>query len=216
MKKFALLFLVWLSFCNPAFAANPQIEFQTNMGSFIVELYPDKAPKTVENFLNYVKHGFYEGTIFHRVIHKFIIQGGGLTSDMRSKPTFPPVQNEANNGLRNEPGTLSMARAFNPDSATAQFFINLDDNKMLNYYRPEPSLMGYTVFGKVIHGMDVAQKIGRTPTQAVGKLADVPQEIIVIEKATLLETPIIAEESSKTGETLPATPKSSKKGKQRG
>jgi peptidyl-prolyl cis-trans isomerase A (cyclophilin A) len=216
MKKFALLFLIWLSFCNPAFAANPQIEFQTNMGSFIVELYPDKAPKTVENFLNYVKNGFYEGTIFHRVIHKFIIQGGGLTADMQSKPTFPPVPNEANNGLRNEPGALSMARAFNPDSATAQFFINLDDNKMLNYYKPEPSLMGYTVFGKVIRGMDIAHKIGRIPTQAVGKLADVPQEIIVIEKAALLETPIIAEESNRTGEALPATPKSSKKGKQRG
>lgn len=216
MKQFALLLLVWLSFFNPAFAANPQIEFQTNMGSFIVELYPDKAPKTVENFLSYVRNGFYEGTIFHRVIHKFIIQGGGLTADMRSKPTFPPIPNEANNGLRNEPGALSMARAFNPDSATAQFFINLDDNKMLNYYRQEPSLMGYTVFGKVIRGMDVAHKIGRIPTQAVGKLADVPQEIIVIEKAALLETPIIAEESNKTGEALPATPKSSKKGKKRG
>jgi len=216
MKKFALVLFVWLSFSNPAWAANPQIEFQTNMGSFVVELYPDKAPKTVGNFLSYVQNGFYEGTIFHRVIHKFIIQGGGLTTDMVSKATLPPVPNEANNGLRNEPGAVSMARAFNPDSATAQFFINLDDNKMLNYYKPEPSLMGYTVFGKVIRGMDVAHKIGRIPTQAVGKLADVPQEIIVIQKAVLLETPIIAEESNRTGEALPATPKSMKKGKKRG
>jgi cyclophilin family peptidyl-prolyl cis-trans isomerase len=216
MKKFALSFLFWLFISHPAVAANPQIEFQTNMGSFVVELYPDKAPKTVENFLTYVKSGFYEGTIFHRVIDKFIIQGGGLTSDMHSKQTLPPVPNEANNGLRNAPGSLAMARAFNPDSATAQFFINLDDNKMLNYYRPEPALMGYTVFGKVIRGMDIAQKIGRIPTQAFGKLSDVPQETIVIEKAALLETPIIAEESNRTSEALPATQKSSKKGKKRG
>lgn len=209
-----------LSFCLtlalPALAANPQIEFRTNLGSFVVELYPDKAPKTVENFLSYVNQGYYEGTIFHRVIDKFIIQGGGLTSDLRPKPTYPPVPSESRNGLRNEPGALAMARAFNPDSATSQFFINLDDNKMLNYYKPEPALMGYTVFGKVIRGMDIAKKIGRIPTQNVGKLSDVPQETIVIEKAVMLETPIMAEESAQPLEGTPVTSKLAKKGKKRG
>lgn len=209
-----------LSFCLtialPALAANPQIEFRTNLGSFVVELYPDKAPKTVENFLAYVNQGYYEGTIFHRVIDKFIIQGGGLTSDLHPKPTYPPVASESRNGLRNEPGALAMARAFNPDSATSQFFINLDDNKMLNYYKPEPALMGYTVFGKVIRGMDIAKKIGRIPTQNVGKLSDVPQETIVIEKAVMLETPIMAEESAQPLEGTPVTSKLAKKGKKRG
>lgn len=212
--------MLLLSFCLtialPALAGNPQIEFRTNLGSFVVELYPDKAPKTVENFLAYVNQGYYEGTIFHRVIDKFIIQGGGLTSDMRPKPTYAPVASESRNGLRNEPGALAMARAFNPDSATSQFFINLDDNKMLNYYKPEPALMGYTVFGKVIRGMDVARKIGHIPTQNVGKLSDVPQETIVIEKAVMLETPIMAEESAQPLEGTTVSSKSAKKGKKRG
>lgn len=216
MKKFSLAFLIWLFVSFPATAANPQIEFQTNMGSFVIELYPDKAPQTVENFMQYVKSGYYEGTIFHRVIDKFIIQGGGMTTDMVSKPTYPPVPIESNNGLRNEPGAVAMARSFGPDSATSQFFINLEDNKMLNYFRPEPALMGYTVFGRIIRGMDVAQKIGRIPTQIMGKLSDVPQETIVIHKAALLETPIVAEETRKPAEALPAAPKTSKKGKKRG
>lgn len=211
-----LLLSFCLTFALPSLAANPQIEFRTNLGSFVVELYPDKAPKTVENFLSYVNQGYYEGTIFHRVIDKFIIQGGGLTSDMRPKPTYPPVASESRNGLRNEPGALAMARSFNPDSATSQFFINLDDNKMLNYYKPEPALMGYTVFGKVIRGMDIAKKIGRIPTQNVGKLSDVPQETIVIEKAVMLETPIMAEESAQPLEGAAVTSKSAKKGKKRG
>ena len=214
MKTIRLLLLSFcLTIALPALAANPQIEFRTNLGSFVVELYPDKAPKTVENFLSYVNQGYYEGTIFHRVIDKFIIQGGGLTSDMRPKPTYPPVVSESRNGLRNEPGALAMARAFNPDSATSQFFINLDDNKMLNYYKPEPALMGYTVFGKVIRGMDIAKKIGRIPTQNVGKLSDVPQETIVIEKAVMLEAPIMAEESAQPLQGTPVTSKLAKKGK---
>ena len=218
MKMIRLLVLFsCLSFGLPAWANHPQIEFRTNLGSFVVELYPDKAPRTVENFMAYVRSGYYEGTIFHRVIDKFIIQGGGLTSNMASKPTFAPVPSESQNGLRNEAGSLAMARAFNPDSATSQFFINLDDNKMLNYYKPEPALMGYTVFGKVIRGMDIAKKIGRIPTQVLGKLSDVPQETIVIEKAVLLETPIMAEESNRIPEVLPvAAPKTVKKGKKRG
>jgi peptidyl-prolyl cis-trans isomerase A (cyclophilin A) len=216
MRKFAFAILLWLFACQPALAANPQIEFQTSAGSFVVELYPDKAPRTVENFLRYVNSGFYEGTIFHRVINKFIIQGGGLTPDLQAKSTYSPVPNEANNGLRNEPGTLAMARAFNPDSATSQFYINLDDNKMLNYFRPEPALMGYTVFGKIIRGMEIAQKIAIAPTQTVGRLSDVPLEPVVIQKAALLETPIMAEETHKIGESDSPPAKSSKKGKKRG
>lgn len=226
MKKTALSFILWLCASFPAFAAYPQIEFQTNVGSFVMELYPDKAPKTVENFMQYVNSGHYEGTIFHRVIDKFIIQGGGMTPEMTTKPTKPPVAIESNNGLHNEPGAVAMARTYQPDTATSQFFINLDDNKMLNYYKSEPGLMGYTVFGKVIRGMDVARKIGQTPTRVMGKLADVPQEQILIQHVTLLDTPVIAEESSKPLEGLKAAPasttkkstkkKSTKKGTTRG
>ncbi|MDR2220154.1 MAG: peptidylprolyl isomerase [Methylobacillus sp.] len=196
MKKFVLPFLLGLCISFPAFAAPtvyPQVEFQTNMGSIIIELYPDKAPKTVENFLQYVSNNHYEGTIFHRVLDKFIIQGGGLTADLETKPTLPPVPIESNNGLRNEVGAVAMARTLQPDSATSQFFIDLDDNKLLNYYRPEPSLMGYTVFGKVVRGMDIARKIGEVPTQTVAGMADVPREPIVIQRVVLLETPVVAE-----------------------
>ncbi|MDR2875521.1 MAG: peptidylprolyl isomerase [Methylobacillus sp.] len=197
MKKLALLFTLWLCVGFSALAAQPptypQVEFQTNMGSIIIELYPDRAPKTVENFLQYVGNNHYEGTIFHRVLDNFIIQGGGLTADLEAKPTLPPVEIESNNGLRNEVGAVAMARSLQPDSATSQFFIDLDDNKLLNYYRPEPSLMGYTVFGKVVRGMDIARKIGGVPTAKVGGLDDVPQEPIVIQRVVLLETPVIAE-----------------------
>jgi peptidyl-prolyl cis-trans isomerase A (cyclophilin A) len=215
--KFFLLSLC-LVLSLPSQAASPQVEFHTNFGSFVVELYPDKAPRTVSNFLEYVNSGFYEGTIFHRVINQFVAQGGGFTSDLRQKQTMDPIPNEANNGLRNEPGTLAMARKFNPDSATSQFFINLSDNKILNYYRSEPDLMGYCVFGRVIRGMSVAEKIGQSTTQMVGKMGGVPVEPIVIQKATLLETPIIAEQQqTKAMETPSATPaQSTKKGKKRG
>lgn len=217
----AAKFFLWslcLVLSLPLQAANPQIEFRTNLGSFVVELYPDKAPKTVANFLEYVHNGFYEGTIFHRVIDRFVIQGGGMTPDMRQKATLQPIPNEANNGLKHEPGTLAMARAFNPDSAAAQFFINLAENKTLNYYRPEPALMGYCVFGRVIRGMEVAEKIGQSPTRVAGKMADVPQDPIIIEKVAELETPIIAEQQSgRTTEVPPATTsKSTKRGKKRG
>jgi peptidyl-prolyl cis-trans isomerase A (cyclophilin A) len=215
--KFFLLTLC-LVFSLSSQAANPQVEFRTNFGSFVVELYPDKAPKTVSNFLEYVNSGFYEGTIFHRVINQFVAQGGGFTSDLRQKQTKDPIPNEANNGLRNEPGTLAMARKFNPDSATSQFFINLSDNKILNYYRSEPDLMGYCVFGRVIRGMSVAEKIGQSTTQMVGKMGGVPVEPIIIEKVALLETPIIAEQQpTSTMETPSVTPsQSTKKGKKRG
>lgn len=218
--KSARLFLLslFLLLSLPLQAANPQIEFRTNQGSFVVELYPEKAPRTVANFLEYVNSGFYEGTIFHRVINQFVIQGGGYTADLHQKRTLDPIPNEANNGLKNEPGTLAMARKLNPESATSQFFINLSDNKILNYYRPEPDLMGYCVFGRVIRGMSVAEKIGQSTTQMVGKMGGVPLEPIIIEKTTLLETPIVAEQQpTKSMETPSEAPsKSTKKGKKRG
>jgi cyclophilin family peptidyl-prolyl cis-trans isomerase len=202
----------------PAHANAPQVEFSTNVGSFVVELYPDRAPKTVENFLQYVNSGHYQGTIFHRVIEKFVVQGGGLTTDLQHKPTLPPIPNEANNGLKNERGTLAMARALKPDTAAAQFFINVENNKTLNYYRPEPALMGYCVFGRVIRGMDVVDKISRIPTERIGKITDLPREQIVIERVALLDMPVQAEAPAGTqAQTAPVqstAPK--KKGKTRG
>ncbi len=169
-----------------ALAANPQVKMRTNLGEIVLELYPDKAPKTVANFLQYVSSGHYNGTVFHRSIQKFIIQGGGFTPDFQYKPTLAPVPNEAGNGIKNERGTLSMARAYDPDSATAQFFINLDDNKFLNHHRPHPDYYGYCVFGKVVKGMDIAKKIGGLPTAAGGPFSsDVPVEPVVIEEMAL-------------------------------
>ncbi|MDD5329522.1 MAG: peptidylprolyl isomerase [Sulfuricella sp.] len=166
-----------------AFAANPLVRMHTNLGDVVIELYPDKAPKTVANFLQYVNNGHYNGTIFHRTIGKFIIQGGGFTPDLQYKPTLGPIPNEAANGLRNERWTLAMARTYDPDSATAQFFINLDDNKFLNFLRPHPDYYGYCVFGRVIRGMDVARQIGSLPTGAAGPFdADVPVQPVVIEE----------------------------------
>lgn len=178
--------IVGLLIGNGALAANPQVKMRTNLGEIVIELYPDKAPKTVANFLQYVSNGHYNGTVFHRTIQKFVIQGGGFTPDFQYKPTLDPVPNEATNGLRNEPGALSMARAYDPDSATAQFFINLDDNKFLNHHRPHPDYYGYCVFGKVVKGMDIAKKISVLPTAAGGPFdADVPVEPVVIEEMAL-------------------------------
>lgn len=219
MKYFAkVLFLTLLLFSPWLHAANPQIEFRTNMGSFVVELYPDKAPKTVANFLAYVNSGFYEGTIFHRVIDRFVVQGGGMTTDMHPKKTMEPIPNEADNGLKNDYGTLAMARRLQPDSATSQFFINLAENKTLNYYRPEPALMGYCVFGRVVRGMNVLEQIGHLPTRAIGKMTDVPSQDVVIEKAAVLETPVFAENAAPNqAEEQPVkSSKSAKKGKNRG
>jgi peptidyl-prolyl cis-trans isomerase A (cyclophilin A)/peptidyl-prolyl cis-trans isomerase B (cyclophilin B) len=158
------------------------------VGNVIFELYPDKAPQTVHNFMEYVKTGFYKGTVFHRVINKFVVQGGGLTPELQPKPTLAPINNEAANGLTNERGTLAMARAYDPNSATAQFFVNLDSNKFLNHYKPEPDYYGYCVFGKVIKGMDVMDKIAARPTGAAGPFqSDVPLESIIIEDVSLLK-----------------------------
>lgn len=166
-------------------ADNPRVALKTNMGDIVLELYPEKAPKTVENFLQYVKNGHYSGTIFHRVIENFMIQGGGFNKEMQQKPTREPVENEAKNGLKNEPYSVAMARTSAPHSATAQFFINTKDNSFLDY--PGQDGWGYTVFGKVIKGKEVVDKIKAAPTSNSGMHADVPTKPIVIESATVVK-----------------------------
>ncbi|HYR00325.1 MAG TPA: peptidylprolyl isomerase [Casimicrobiaceae bacterium] len=181
-----------LALAGPALAANPQVEFDTTAGKIRVELYPDAAPKSVANFLDYVKSGHYDGTQFHRVIPGFMIQGGGFTPDFKQKPTKAPIVNEAEMsskaGLLNTPGTLAMARTSEPNSATAQFFINVADNKFLNFRSPDMQGIGYTVFGKVVSGMDVVDKIAKTPTGAGGPFPkDVPSTPVVINKAVVVQ-----------------------------
>ena len=156
----------------------------TNHGQITLELDSDKAPKTVENFLSYVKSGHYDGTIFHRVIDGFMIQGGGFSPDMRQKPTEDPVENEANNGLTNDRYTIAMARTSDPHSASAQFFINVNDNDFLNY--PGSDGWGYCVFGKVTSGTEVVDKIGKVDTGRRSMFSDVPTEDVVIEKAEIV------------------------------
>ena len=163
------------------------VEMKTNLGTIVLELNAEKAPKTVENFLRYVKEGFYKGTIFHRVIPGFMAQGGGFTQDMQQKPTHEPVQNEANNGLLNTVGTIAMARTPNPHSASAQFFINVADNGFLNHTAPTTRGWGYCVFGKVTKGMDVVQAIVSVPTGPGGPMpSDVPQKAVVIEDVRIV------------------------------
>jgi peptidyl-prolyl cis-trans isomerase A (cyclophilin A)/peptidyl-prolyl cis-trans isomerase B (cyclophilin B) len=186
MKQFVFA-LCAVAFCIAAHAASPQVEIKTNRGSIVVELYPDKAPATVENFLGYVKSGFYAGTIFHRVIPGFMIQGGGHTQTYERKKTGEPVKNEANNGLKNTTGMVAMARTRDPDSATSQFFINVADNAFLDYRAPTTRGYGYTVFGKVIKGMDVVNRIATSPTGTGGPFPkDVPINMVIIEQAELL------------------------------
>jgi cyclophilin family peptidyl-prolyl cis-trans isomerase len=167
-----------------ALAADPQVDLKTSAGSIRVELYPAKAPKTVENFLRYVRDGHYDGTIFHRVIPGFMVQGGGMTPSMAQKPTRPPVPIESKNGLKNEPGTLAMARTSDPNSATSQFFINVGSNAFLDY--PGQDGHGYTVFGKVVDGMDVVNKIVSAPTGSQGMHQNVPRTPILIESASVV------------------------------
>ena len=183
--------LAFAAFGTQVQAANPQVELDTTAGKIRIELFPDAAPKTVENFLAYVKAKQYDGTQFHRVIKGFMIQGGGYTADFSSKPTRPPVKNEAEQsskaGLLNVPGTVSMARTSDPDSATSQFFINVNDNKFLNFKEATPAGYGYTVFGKVVAGMDVVNKIATAPTGAGGTFPkDVPVERVIIKQATVV------------------------------
>ena len=170
-------------------AAHPQVVLHTSMGDITIELYPDKAPKSVENFQQYVKDGFYNGTVFHRVINGFMVQGGGFTKDLTQKRTRPAIQNEANNGLSNVKGTVAMARTNDPHSATAQFFINVVDNKRLDYVSDQSGMTyGYAVFGKVVSGMDVVDKIKAVETSAQGPLpGDVPKVAITIDKAEMAQ-----------------------------
>lgn len=157
------------------------VKLHTNKGTIVLELDAEKAPKTVENFLDYAKSGFYDGTIFHRVIDGFMIQGGGMEPGMSEKKTKTPIQNEANNGLANERGTIAMARTPDPHSATAQFFINVSDNAFLNFRSETMDGWGYCVFGKVVDGMDVVDSIRKVDTGSFGFHQDVPKEDIVIE-----------------------------------
>jgi len=172
-----------------AWAADaPRVKFVTSAGDFVVEVYPDKTPKTAENFLQYVRDKHYDGTIFHRVIDRFMIQGGGFDKNMAQKETRAPVPLEAQQayarGLRNQVGTLAMARTNDPDSASAQFFINVADNGFLD---PKPGSPGYTVFGRVVSGMDVVNKIKGVPTGTSGMYSDVPVTPVVIQSATIVK-----------------------------
>lgn len=177
MKKMALLLGL---LCFNAFAANPQLVMETSHGAIEIELFEDKAPNTVANFLKYVDDKFYDGTIFHRVINNFMIQGGGFTDKMAEKPTKAPIKNEATNGLRNEVGTLAMARTNDPHSATAQFFINVNDNGFLNHTSQTPEGWGYAVFGKVTSGMHVVNRIKTVKTGNVSGFSDVPMDTVLI------------------------------------
>ena len=180
----------------PALAANPQVEFDTTAGKIRVELYPDAAPKSVANFLDYVKAKHYDGTQFHRVIAGFMIQGGGFTADFKQKPTKPPIPIESEQsskaGLLNVAGTLAMARTGDPNSATSQFFINVNDNARLDFSSATPQGYGYTVFGKVVSGMDVVTKIAKGAKGAKGPVApginpgDVPSPLVVITSAKVI------------------------------
>ena len=204
MKRFftlltSMLFLLGVFGCSEAEQApapqtpqaeaqHPRVSMQTSMGEMVIELYPDKAPKTVENFLRYVDEGYYEGTIFHRVIDGFMAQGGGFTADFNKKETHPPVINEADNGLNNIVGTIAMARTSDPHSATSQFFINVANNSFLDFRDKTPRAYGYAVFGRVVKGMDVLKAIKSVPTGPGGPFPkDVPQTTITIDKITRIQ-----------------------------
>jgi cyclophilin family peptidyl-prolyl cis-trans isomerase len=196
MLRKTLLAAVFALAAVTAHAANPQVEFDTTAGVIKVELFPDAAPKTVANFLDYVKSGHYAGTQFHRVIDGFMIQGGGFTTDFKQKPTKAPIpiESEASSkaGLSNVVGTLAMARTGDPNSATSQFFINVNDNTRLNFTAATPAGYGYTVFGKVVEGMDVVNKIAKGPKGAPGPVppginpADVPATLVVVKSAKVI------------------------------
>ncbi|MGH8643726.1 MAG: peptidylprolyl isomerase [Gammaproteobacteria bacterium] len=165
----------------------PRVELQTNWGTIVLELESEKSPQTVANFLAYVREGFYDGTVFHRVIDGFMIQGGGYTPQWTQKQTKAPIKNEEANGLKNTRGSLAMARTGDPHSATAQFFVNVADNPFLDYQEPTVSGWGYTVFGRVIQGMDVVDRIKAVPTGRSGPFPkDTPQQAVIIERASVL------------------------------
>jgi peptidyl-prolyl cis-trans isomerase A (cyclophilin A)/peptidyl-prolyl cis-trans isomerase B (cyclophilin B) len=191
--KLSHLFVLSAAAVVPAGAlgADPQVDMRTNLGTIRLELYPAAAPKTVENFLQYVRDGHYNGTIFHRVIDGFMIQGGGFDKDFHQKKTRAPIPNEAQSGvkagLQNDVGTVAMARTADPNSATAQFFINVNDNGFLNWGNPRSDGNGYAVFAKVVSGLDVVNKIAKLPTGAGGPMPrDVPKQPVIIESVTVV------------------------------
>jgi peptidyl-prolyl cis-trans isomerase B (cyclophilin B) len=197
MKRFTGIFLAAMLGFIPAtgFSTDKEtrgvgmvtVNMETSAGAVVLELDGDKAPETVANFVAYAKDGYYDGTVFHRVIPGFMIQGGGFTPDMQQKPTNAPVKNEADNGLKNDTGTIAMARTNDPNSATAQFFINVKDNTFLNHTAPTPQGWGYTVFGKVVDGMDAVRSIEKVSTGNKGGHQDVPLEAVVITRVTVEE-----------------------------
>lgn len=189
LRGSAMALLMCLFTTQGLFAADrPQAVIHTSLGEIRLELYSDKAPLSVENFIDYAKNGFYDGTIFHRVISHFMIQGGGYTADMQKKTTREPIQNEAANGLSNKRGTIAMARTGDPHSATAQFFINVQDNLNLDYTGESNSrAWGYAVFGRVTGGMDTVDKIRFVPTAVKGRLRDVPVDAVIIERIEIIE-----------------------------
>lgn len=189
LKRLACLLFLVLCLAGSAFAAekNPVLVIETNMGNVTVELFQKEAPISTKNFLDYAKSGFYSGTVFHRVIPGFMIQGGGFTSDLSQKPTKPPIKNEAANGLKNLRGTLAMARTNVVDSASSQFFINLSNNDFLNHREGGPEAYGYAVFGKVLDGMNVVDKIAATRTGMQHGMTDVPMTPVVIKNVKIVK-----------------------------
>ncbi|MFZ5425484.1 MAG: peptidylprolyl isomerase [Thermodesulfobacteriota bacterium] len=187
MKKLTMIMAVLAALAclaGAAAAASPEyVKLATSKGDIVLELYPDKAPATVENFLKYVKDGYYDGLIFHRVINGFMIQGGGMDAKMEPRSSRAPIKNEADNGLKNEAYTVAMARTMDPHSATGQFFINVVDNSMLDHKGKNASGWGYAVFGKVVEGRQVVDAIKAVPTASKGPYNDVPREPVVIIKA---------------------------------
>ena len=188
MRKTLMILMagLLLAVAGNSWAANPRVKLETSMGVIVLELAPNRAPRTVDNFLQYVKDGFYDGTVFHRVIKGFMIQGGGLTEVLERKPTRAPIPNEADKGLKNRRGSIAMARTGDPHSATAQFFINTVDNHPLDYRDKTAQGWGYCVFGRVVQGMDVVDAIEAVETGRRAGYRDVPLETVVIEKATIV------------------------------
>ena len=187
MRSLPYLIAGLLLCSGQAVAADPMVDMKTSAGDIRIELYPGKAPKTVANFLQYVRDGAYAGTQFHRVIPGFMIQGGGYDRKFREIGTRAPIENEAGNGLRNDTGTIAMARTSDPNSATAQFFINVADNDSLNFREPSRAGFGYAVFGRVVKGMDVVMRIENAPTGAAGPFSrDVPLQPVIINSVSLV------------------------------
>ncbi len=204
---FACLFLSQFSIAQtpaPATSANPVVIMETNMGTIEIELDQAKAPITVKNFMSYVNDKFYDGTIFHRVINNFMVQGGGFVEGMKEKPTRAPIKNEAANGLRNDTGTVAMARTSDPHSASSQFFINVNDNAFLNHTAPNTQGYGYAVFGKVINGMHVVNRMNMVKTGTIGMHSDVPMDAIIIKSARMKGD---AAKPAATPAPAPAAPK---------